>query len=32
MVIAEAKKDQYIFKQGDTGNSFFIIYEGSVDV
>jgi CRP-like cAMP-binding protein len=32
MVLAEAKEDDYVFRQGDPGNSFFIIYTGEVAV
>jgi len=28
MVLAEAKEGEYVFNQGDPGNSFFIIYTG----
>ncbi len=32
MVLAEGKEGQYVFLQGDPGNSFFILYTGEVDV
>lgn len=32
MVLAEAKEGDYVFQQGDPGNSFFIVYTGEVDV
>ena len=32
MVSAVADPSKYVFKQGDPGACFFIIYQGSVDV
>lgn len=32
MSYAKTDSGKYVFKQGDIGNCFFIIYKGSVDV
>lgn len=32
MIYVEAKQGEYIFQQGDSGNCFFLIEQGSVDV
>jgi len=31
-VYARIEANHYVFKQGDIGNCFFLIYKGSVDV
>ena len=32
MVVADTKQSEYVFHQGDTGNSFFLVYKGEIQV